>query len=142
MTDTAPEDDLTTTTDVDGDDLADFDAFWRGQNRKGKRARIAGEVVQLPPSLPLQFELEARKLQHSKREQDVHKLLTILGFPEDAQDRWAEAGMDLEQFQVLLAWAPRYIAGQNVTLAQVAAEVAEAQAADAAKGNPTKRRKS
>ena len=124
-------------TEVDAD-LEDFDAFWSSQNRQGKRVRIAGQVVTLPPSLPLQFELEARKLARSKSDKDVAKLLTIL-FGEDPTTKWAEAGMDLEQFQVLLAWAPRVIAGQNVTLAEVAEQVRKAQAAAE---DPTKRRKS
>ena len=127
----------TDATEVDAD-LEDFDAFWSSQNRQGKRVRIAGQVVTLPPSLPLQFELEARKLARSKSDQDVAKLLTIL-FGEDPTTKWAEAGMDLEQFQVLLAWAPRVIAGQHVTLAEVAEQVRKAQAATE---DPTKRRKS
>lgn len=118
------------------DELEDFDAFWQGQARKPKTTRIAGQLVQLPPSLPLQFELEARKLQRSKSEKDVRKLLAIL-FGKDAMERFAEGGMDLEQFQVLLAWAPRVIAGQHVTLAEVAAEVAAANAKGETEADPT-----
>lgn len=108
--------------------LEDFDAFWSSRKRKRKPLRIFGQVVELPPSLPLQFELEARKLQRSKTDTDVRKLVGIL-FGEGAMESWAESGMDLEQFQVLLAWAPRKITGEDVTLEQVANEVAERLAA-------------
>jgi hypothetical protein len=107
----------------------DFDAFWAARERKGKTTTIMGVAVTLPPALPLQFEMEARRLERSKREADIHKLVAIL-FGDDAYETWAEGGMDLEQFMVLLAWAPRVIQGQSVTLAEVADEVAARMAAD------------
>lgn len=102
--------------------VEDFDAFWAGLDRKRKTTTIMGHAVTLPASIPLQFELEAKAVQRSKRTRDVKRLVGIL-FGEDALDRWAAAGMDQEQFMVLLAWAPRVIAGQNVSLAEVATEV-------------------
>ena len=113
-------------------ELEDFDAFW--VKRKRPRTRIMGQIVELPASLPLRFELEAKKLAKSKAEQDVRTLVAIL-FGDDALDQWTQAGMDVEQFQLLLAWAPRKIAGQDVTLAQVAEELADYQARLAAKGD-------
>ena len=103
----------------------DFDAFWSARERKQKSTTIMGETITLPPALPLQFELEARRLARSKRDQDVRKLVAIL-FGQDTFTKWAEKGMDLEQFQVLLAWAPQVIAGNDVTLAEVAEQVAKA----------------
>ena len=124
------------TPDVaDVDAAEDFDAFWAGRGRKGKRIKIAGETIELPPSLPLQFQFEAQRLEHSTNDDDVRKLVAIL-FGEDRTEAWAEAGMDLEQFKVLLAWAPQVMAGKDVTLAQVADMVARAEAATK---NPTKR---
>lgn len=108
--------------DVETDGVEDFDAFWAGQDRKRKTTTIMGHTVTLPPSIPLQFELEAKAAQRSKRGRDVKRLVGIL-FGADALERWAADGMDLEQFMVLLAWAPRVIAGQRITLAEVAAEV-------------------
>jgi len=109
--------------------IEDFDAFWTARKRPTRTTTIMGETVTLPPSLPLQFELEARKVQRSKRNQDVQRLVGIL-FGQDALDRWSANGMDLEQFMVLLAWAPRAIAGQPVTLAEVADEIAKAMGGD------------
>jgi hypothetical protein len=103
----------------------DFDAFWSARERKQKSTTIMGETITLPPALPLQFELEARRLARSKRDQDVRKLVAIL-FGQDTFTKWAEKGMDLEQFKVLLAWAPQVIAGNDVTLAEVAEQVAKA----------------
>lgn len=115
------------TTDLDDtptdESTEDFDAFWAKQTRKAKTTTIAGHKVTLPASLPLQFELEARKLQRSKRDKDVRKLVAIL-FGQDSYEKFAAGGMDLEQFKVLLAWAPQVIAGHTVTLAEVAAKVA------------------
>lgn len=122
------------TPDIEAEDsLEDFDAYWESIGRKGKRTRIMGEVVTLPPSLPLQFELEAQKLRRSKNERDMRKLVGIL-FGDDALDKWTKAGLDLHQLMVLLAWAPRVISGQRITLAEVDAEV---RAATEQKVNPT-----
>lgn len=118
------------------DGMEDFDAFWTARNRKGRRVRVMGEAIELPPSIPLQFELEARKLQRSKREKDVTKLVGIL-FGADAFEKWAEKGMDLEQFQLLLAWGPRAIVDASVTLEQVAEELAEREDAKDGEADPT-----
>lgn len=126
------------TPDVIEDDepgTEDFDAFWSARTRKRKATTIMGERVELPASLPLQFEMEARRLQRSKNEKDIRKLLSIL-FGDDVMNRWAEKGMDLEQLMVLLAWAPQVIVGKDVTLAQVADELA-AQQAKAGGQDPT-----
>lgn len=114
------------TTDIaeDSDALEDFDAFWTARDRKHPTVKIMGKDYTLPASLPLQFELEARRLQRSKKNGDVQKLVGIL-FGQDSMAEWAEAGMDIEQFQLLLAWAPRRIAGQKITLAEVKAELSE-----------------
>jgi len=100
----------------------DFDAFWASRKRKRKVTTIMGVRTELPPSIPLQFELEARKVARSKRDKDVRRLVAIL-FGEEALAQWSEAGMDADQFAVLLAWAPQVIAGRDVTLAQVADEL-------------------
>lgn len=111
------------------DGVEDFDAYWHHHKRKGARVRIMGEVVELPPAMPLQFELEARRLQRSKRPEDVRKLVAIL-FGPTALDRWTARGMDSDQFQLLLAWAPQRIALGDAaqTMAEVEAELAKADA--------------
>lgn len=100
----------------------DFDAFWDQLDRKGKVTTIMGERVTLPPAIPLQFELEAKRVQRSKKPEDIKRLVAIL-FGDGTLKRWSEKGMDQHQFMVLLAWAPRVIAGVPVTLAEVDAEV-------------------
>lgn len=104
----------------------DFDAFWEAKaksgERVGKTTRIMGETVTLPPALPLRFEMEAKRLQRSKKEKDMKVLLSTI-FDDDALDRWVAKGMDLEQFMVLIAWAPQVIAGADVSLADVAESV-------------------
>lgn len=117
----------------DEDNLEDFDAFWSARDRKTKTTRIMGELVELPPALPLRFELEARKLEKSKRDKDVRRLVGIL-FGADKLDAWTERGMDMDQFAVLLAWAPQVIAGRDVTLAEVADSVERHNAKQLNKG--------
>ena len=68
------------------------------------------------------------------------KMLGLLGFPEDAMDRWAKGGMDLEQFQVLLLFATRKVSGKPITMAEAAETVAKAEAEKANPGNPRARR--
>jgi hypothetical protein len=104
--------------DLQAGELEDFDAYWDQQDRQPHVTTIMGERVELPPSLPLQFELEARRMQRSRKDSDVRKLVAIL-FGEDMTERWAEKGMDAQQFELLLAWAPQVIAGEKVTLSQV-----------------------
>ena len=115
----APTYDMGPVTDTGTED---FDQFWSARDRKRPTTNIMGRRVELPPALPLRFEMEARRAANSKDERDVQRLVGIL-FGEDALDHWREAGMDLEQFMVLLAWAPRVIAGQPITLAEVAEQV-------------------
>lgn len=115
-------------TPVDEDGVEDFDAFWSAQDRHGPRVRIAGEVVDLPPAIPLEFELLAKRMATSSSDADVRRCVAVL-FGADRIEQWAKAGMDAQQFKVLLAWAPQRIAGNNVSLAEVAAIIAKAEAA-------------
>lgn len=114
----------------------DFDAFWSSLEPRGKTTTIMGDTVTLPDSLPLQFEMEARRLHRSKREEDVTKLVTIL-FGEKATKRWARRGMTLHQLMVLLAWAPQVISGVDVTLADVDAQVRAATTEKLSEPDPT-----
>lgn len=107
----------------------DFDAFWSSRTRRVRKTRVMGQDVILPPALPLRFEMEARRVERSKSEEDVRRLVGIL-FGEDALDGWIERGMDSEQFAVLLAWGPRKIAGHDITLAEVADMLERAQTED------------
>jgi hypothetical protein len=88
-----------------------------------------GQSIELPASLPLQFEMEARRVERSRTEDDIKRLVGILAGP-DALDGWIERGLDAEQFAVLLAWLPRVIVGQKVTLAEIADAIASAQDGD------------
>lgn len=115
-------------TPVDADGVEDFDAFWQSQTRTTRPVRIAGQVVELPPAIPLQFSLESDRLAASENPDDVRYLVGLL-FGDGQLDRWAAAGMDLQQFQVLLAWAPHRIQGGTMSLAEVAAKLAESEGA-------------
>lgn len=116
-----PEPELAPAADEHGTE--DFDAFWSGRARRVRHTKIMGRKVELPPHLPLRFEMEARRLERSKSDADVKHLVGIL-VGEDHLDAWIEAGLDAEQFAVLLAWLPGAIAGSGMTLAEVADAIA------------------
>lgn len=113
-------------TPVDEDGVEDFDAYWSSVERTGPRVRVAGVVIDLPPAIPLEFDLLAKRMAKSNSEVHIKRLLAIL-FGGATLEQWAEAGMDLEQFKVLLAWAPQRIAGSDVSVAEVAAKVKAAE---------------
>lgn len=113
-------------TPVDDEGVEDFDAFWSQQDRPGTPVRIAGELIVLPPALPLQTEMLTKRLARRSDEKSVRKLLSTL-YGEDRLDAWAEAGKDADWLQVLLAWTIQRIGGGKLSMAEVAAKVAEAE---------------
>lgn len=108
------------------EDFEDFDSFWRKENTKRppKGLTIFGERVKLPKALPLQFVMEAQRRKRSDSEDDVQQLIAILFNDADLIDRWIDKGMDLQQFQVVLAWSVQYVNGGHATFADVAADLA------------------
>jgi hypothetical protein len=101
----------------------DFDAFWSGVGRKATSLRnVFGVDVTLPAALPLRFEVEARAVADSQDPDNTKRMVGIL-FGEDALDRWTAAGMDIEQFAVLLLW------GTSNTRLPDSMSLAEARAA-------------
>lgn len=114
-------------TPIDADGVEDFDAFWDEQDRPGVRVRIRGEVMTLPPALPLQFELLASKKRRSQDPEDAKKLVALLFGDPDAIKRWAAAGMDGQEFNVLLAWATQRVGGGTMSMAEVAQALREAE---------------
>jgi hypothetical protein len=118
-------------TPVDENGVEDFDAFWETVAADPIPVKIRGQVFHLPPALPLQFELEAQRLSKSKKDKDVRHLVALL-FGQDGYKRLAAAGVDTAQFGVLLAWAPQRIGGGNMSMAETAAEIAKAEAIEAA----------
>ena len=120
------------------DTVEDFDAFWQ-RDPERVQVKIMGDVVALPSSLPLAFEMEARRLARVKGTEGavVRRLLTLLGFPEGTLQAWVDKGMTVEQLQVLLAWAPARIAGHPVTFEEVRAQL-RATTEDDTDGDPGK----
>ena len=106
-------------TPVDADGVEDFDAFWTSLDRKGVAIRVMGETIDLPPAMPLEVELLAKRLQRRSDARSVRRVLTAL-FGADRTEQWAEAGMDSEQFQVLLAYTMHRLGGGTKSMAEVA----------------------
>lgn len=114
-------------TPVDADGVEDFDAFWQSQDRKGVTIRVMGETIELPPAMPLEVELLAKRLQRRSDAKSVRRLLTAL-YGSDRTVKWAEAGMDTEQFQVLLAYTMHRLGGGDKSMAEVRELMAEREA--------------
>lgn len=115
----------------------DFDAFWSAQDRKATSLRnVFGVDVTLPAALPLRFEVEARAAATSTDPEQTKRMVGIL-FGDDALERWTSAGMDLEQFAVLLLWGTvNTRAPGSLTLAQAREAYAERAANPAGKALP------
>lgn len=113
-------------TPVDADGVEDFDAFWSEQDAQRDRAqvRIRGEVVTLPAALPLQFDLLVRQNRRSKDPKVTERLVGIL-FGQGSLDKWRKAGMDAEEFAVLLSWATQRIGGGTMSMHEVAEKLRE-----------------
>lgn len=106
-------------TPVTEDGVEDFDAFWQAQDREHVTIRVKGENIDLPPAMPLEVELLAKRLQRRSDPKAVKRMLVAL-FGADRTEAWAEAGMDAEQFQVLLAYSMHRIGGGTKSMAEVA----------------------
>lgn len=114
-------------TPVDAEGIEDFDAFWSAQDREHITIRVAGENIALPPAMPLEVELLAKRLRRRSDAKAVKRMLTAL-FGEDRTEKWAEAGMDAEQFQVLLAYTMHRLQGGEKSMAEVAALLRDREA--------------
>lgn len=89
-----------------GENVADFDAFFAEQNepRFGATLRLFGREYVLPTSLPLLFTLQMERVQNSSDADDIRRLLASLFGPR-ALDEWAENGMTDRQLGVVLLWS-------------------------------------
>lgn len=106
-------------TPVDENGVEDFDAFWSSLDRKGLTIRVAGEDIELPPALPLEVELLTKRIGRRKADAASVKRLLVILFGEDRTEKWANAGMDTEQLQVLLAYTMHRIGGGTMTMGQI-----------------------
>lgn len=120
-------------------ELEDFDQFWSASGRVGAELRnVFGVDVRLPAALPLHFEMKARRLADSESEEDTRELVAIL-FGPGTFTQWMDAGMDGEQFAVLLAWGVANAKGKPTTLAEARALYLEAEHAKDAGNRATRR---
>lgn len=114
----------------------DFTQFWdnvRTQESGGKVLRnVFGIDVQLPTSLPLRFEMEARRLAMTEDDEEARRMVGYL-FGNDALDHWIEQGCDTEQFGVLLMWGSANASGHDMSLSQAREEYRKAIQAKAAR---------
>lgn len=107
----------------------DFDAFWTEVGRKQVVLKnVFGVDLVLPPTLPLQLELEMKIYQKSDKVEDIGRLCRILfRLTDEEYQRWIDAGMDVEQFSVLLMWGLANASGNPMTLADVRQEYMDKQ---------------
>ncbi|WP_143066029.1 hypothetical protein [Streptomyces sp. CC53] len=115
-----------------GDDVADFDAFFAEQAQprpRGVPLRLFGRTYILPPSLPALYVLQLHRVMHSTNPEDVSRLLAAL-FGPDAVNHWADNGMDDRQLGIVLMWATANVASPgSLSMEQAAAEYDKREAA-------------
>lgn len=101
----------------------DFSRFWAAQRRRGKVLRnvVPGVDVELPPSLPLAFEIEARRLADDRTLAAVHRIFSLL-YGEDTLAKLIAGGLDIEQLQVLIVWGSANASGRDMSLGEAHAE--------------------
>jgi hypothetical protein len=119
----------------DVDEVADFDA-WRSEQRArrggGKRVRVFGRVVEMPTSIPLGLTIDMDRLAGSDDLRDIQRVVGQV-YGAQALDHWIEHGVELEDFQVLMAYGVATAGGQDITFDRAAELVAELRAKDAAR---------
>lgn len=98
-------------------EVADFDEFWSAKQRKGLHFRIRGVDCELPPRMPVQFELEARRMENSTDGDDVKRLVGLL-VGRKSLDRLLDAGLDEDEFSVLLLWATCNLKGKPMSISE------------------------
>ncbi|TDD25056.1 hypothetical protein E1287_37635 [Actinomadura sp. KC06] len=113
-----------------------FDA-WRAQQQArragGRSTTVFGRVVTLPSSMPLGLSISMDNLSGSSDIKDVRKVVGAL-FGKGALDHWIASGVDLFEFEVLMAWGVASANGQHITFERAAELVKEAEARKAARG--------
>ncbi|SDL14351.1 hypothetical protein SAMN05428985_11032 [Nocardioides sp. YR527] len=121
--DLVPEDD-----EDDEDDHTDFDAWWKKQAKAKKKpatTTIRGVTITLPRSLPLQYQLEVTRQGKLKPDKQNPLILASILLGQQQTQQLLRAGLDLDQFPVLLAWIPAKIQGSDMTLDEVARDLEE-----------------
>lgn len=127
IVDDEPIEDYTIEPD-DEDDHTDFDAFWRKQPKAKKKpatATIRGVTITLPRALPLQYQLEVTRQGKLKQDKQNPLILASILIGEEQTKQLLRAGLDLDQFPILLAWIPAKLGGSNMTLEEVARDLEE-----------------
>jgi hypothetical protein len=107
----------------------DFERFWDSRKVKAPKAlrNVLGIDLVLPPSLPLSFEIESRRLQDSSDPRDVARMFDLL-FGEGRYDELVARGMDADRFGVILMWGTLNSNGIDITLAEANAKAEEMKA--------------
>lgn len=109
----------------------DFDAFWASRTQV-RPARIRGEIVTPPTDVPLAMLDELAEVENSEKPEDVKRMLARI-FGGEVFDKWVDAGMGLEEFQVVLAWAGAHMRGTPCTFAEAVELYLKARAEQAGK---------
>lgn len=115
----------------DIEDHTDFDAFWKKEAKaapKPSTVTIMGDRITLPRALPLHFVLEQTRQQRLPKKQQDPMALAVILFGQVQVNKWARAGMDTDQFAVVISWVPAKLQGSDVTLEEVAQKLKEYQA--------------
>lgn len=92
-----------------------FDAYW-AEVTGARTETIRGVTVRVPVDVPMVLGQRIVDLQESEQEEDMAELIGLLfGVGADAFETWKQAGMGVEEFQVVLAWGLAHANGNPIT---------------------------
>ena len=90
-----------------------WDAFWAEVS--GARTEvIRGVTVQVPRDVPFGFEERLQELSESSSREDIADLVESL-FGAETFAAWDEAGMGLQELQVVLTWGMAQASGRDLS---------------------------
>ncbi|MEO3860867.1 hypothetical protein [Acrocarpospora sp. B8E8] len=104
-----------------------WDSFWAEVKAKQGKPRtevIRGVAVTVPHSLPLKYD---RLIEQVSDSEDAKPALAML-FGADVLDAWVEAGMEAEEFQVVLLWGTLNGKGKKSSFREAYEQYLELQA--------------
>lgn len=114
-----------------------WDAFW-AERHPTKTTVIRGVEVRVPTGLTLAYRERSRKrLQQQGEDAFAPLAIELLRAPDgspipDLWHRWRDAGMEVDELEVVVAWAIAHGVGEPITFAEAADAVEAALAAQRA----------
>jgi hypothetical protein len=119
-----------------------WDAFWSEVEgpEKARTETIRGIEVRVPTGLTVRLARRFEQLQNSSSMDDITSLLADL-YSTDAVEAWIAAGMELLEFQTVMAWSVAQAGGNPITFREALRRIREFDTAKTAAAGKARRRR-